>query len=291
MPLQNIVNIIRQARDEKNAVPLFDAFDSYSVDGIMNAAEETRSPVIVAMYDSAMESPNAPDLAVYIASRANRSPVPVALSLDHGKDLNQVRKALSLGFTGVMFDGSRLPFGENVCITKDAAASAHDAGAFVEGELGVVGSGSDYQNEERSASLTDPEVAGEFAKATGVDLLAVAIGTAHGVYQGEPALDLTRLEAIASKVDLPLVLHGGTGLREEQFRAAIARGIAKINVATDLYLSAGVKMAEVGRENPSYWAIRSAAIDTIQGRCAFYMELFGAAGRGAESRDLDHDAR
>jgi fructose-bisphosphate aldolase class II len=278
MPLHNFAALLKQARRERFAVPLFDAFDSDSVDGIIAAAGDLNAPVIVAMYDSAMEKSNAAALAAYIRTEAERCSTPVALMLDHGKDEDQVRRAIAYGFTGVMFDGSRLPIQENTAITRSVVSRAHAAGLYVEAELGVVGSGSNYEN-DREAGLTDPDAAVSFVEETGVDILAVAIGTAHGVYHGEPKLDLERLAQIASRIDLPLALHGGSGLSDDQFRAAIAGGMAKANVATDLYMTAGARMAETGREKPSYWAIHSAAVDAIRKRCSHYISLFGAAGK------------
>lgn len=282
MPLHNFAKLLSRGRREHFALPLFDAFDSDSVDAILEAAEASRAPVILGIYDMAMQKQNAAALCAYAREAASAASVPIALMLDHGRDLEQVKRAIGYGFTGVMIDGSSLPIEENIAATKEAVGLARDAGVFVEGELGIIGTGSEYDDPGREAGLTVPEDAKRFAEETGVDLLAVAIGTAHGQYKGEPRLDLQRLEEIAALVATPLALHGGTGLSETQFRDAIARGAAKVNVATDLYVTAGAQMAEAGAQmsaSPSYWGIHKAAVSAIRERCSYYIDLFGAAGK------------
>jgi fructose-bisphosphate aldolase, class II len=281
MPLASIAQELKRAQREKFAVPLFDAVDSHSVDGMIAAAEEKRAPVIIALYTGVLDQPDARALAAYIRARAEDSKAPVSLMLDHGASLEHCRKAISFGFTDVMFDGSKLPLEENIAITKAVVDAAHPLGIRVEAELGHVGSGGEYQSfGARRMGFTDPDSVKAFAAGTGVDFLAVAIGNAHGLYQGEPRLDLELLASIRRRVDIPLVLHGGTGIPEEQFRAAIAAGIAKINVATELFITAGKRLVEAAKtDQNSYFDLGRTAAESFRERCGCYLELFGAAGK------------
>ncbi|MGB9596568.1 MAG: class II fructose-bisphosphate aldolase, partial [Candidatus Poribacteria bacterium] len=199
----------------------------------------------------------------------------------HGASFEQCIKAISYGFTDVMYDGSRLPLEENIKNTKDVVRAAHAVGVYVEAELGHVGRGSEYQSfGALRKGFTDPDTVELFVKETNVDFLAIAIGTAHGLYQGDPQLDLDLLKEIRSCIDVPLVLHGGSGCTEEQFRSAIRSGISKINIATDLFMTAGKKLVEVAKgENPSYFSMCNSATEAFRDRCMYYVDLFGATGK------------
>ena len=201
--------------------------------------------------------------------------------LDHGRSVETYLKALALGFTDVMYDGSSLPVDENTANTLRVVRAAHEAGVPVEAEIGHVGSGVDYETiESARAGFTDPATARRFVEQTGVDYLAVAFGSAHGLYKGDPQLDLALLADIRGQVDVPLVMHGGTGLSEEQFRGAIAAGVAKINIGTDLMLAAGSRMVEVAKgDNPSCFGFTAAITRAYRERCAYYIDVFGAAGK------------
>jgi fructose-bisphosphate aldolase class II len=283
MPFVSIVPELKRAQTEGYAIPLFDAFDMFSVEGMIVSAEAKRAPVIVALYDAVLEHPNARALANYIRTRAEKTATPISLMLDHGKSFEQCIRALTYGFSDVMFDGSQLPLEENIATTRAIVKAAHAVGVGVEAELGHVGHGSQYQDGEAlRRGFTDPAEVKRFVAETGVDFLAIAIGTAHGLYAGTPQLDLERLAAIRARVDIPLVLHGGSGLSEAQFRAAIAGGIAKVNVATDLFVTTARRMVEAARatEAVSYFALSKVATDSFEERCGYYLELFGAAGKG-----------
>ena len=281
MPLVSVKEGLAAARAGAYAVPLFDAFEPHAAEGMIRAAVERRAPVIVGIYAGLVTSPGAKPLAAFIRAMAGDSPVPVSLMLDHGSDYGQCARALDLGFTDVMFDGSKLSLEENMAATRRVVEAARRAGAGVEAELGHVGSGDEYgEYGALGRGFTEPDAASRFVKETGVDSLAVAIGTAHGLYKGEPRLDLELLREIRSRVDVPLVLHGGTGLNEAQFRAAIAGGIAKINVATDLIMAASAGMMEAAKAaHASCFSIMEAAVEAYRSRCAYYFDLFGAAGR------------
>lgn len=284
MPLVSIAQELRRAQREEYAVPLFDTFDMHSTEGIFLALEEKHAPGIVAIYTSAMEQPSARALAAYIRARAEGATVPVSLMLDHGASFEQCMQAISYGCTDIMYDGSRLPLVENMANARDVVRAAHALGISVEAELGHVGSGSEYQRfGALRKGFTDPQSVEEFVAETGVDFLAVAVGTAHGLYEGEPHLDLNLLREIRARVDLPLVLHGGTGLSEDQFRAAVAAGISKVNIATDLYVTAGKCQVEAARgRDIAYFDMSRVTIDSFRERCSYYIELFGAAGKACE---------
>jgi fructose-bisphosphate aldolase class II len=281
MPLVSIASELERAQQGAYALPLFDTFDLHSTEGMFNVLEEKRAPAMVAIYASAMDRPNARAFAAYIRARAEDASVPVSLMLDHGRSFEDCIRAIAYGFTDVMYDGSRLPIEENIENTRAVVRAAHAVGVCVEAELGHVGRGSEYEDHEtRRKGFTDPDSVERFVGETGVDFLAIAIGTAHGLYAGDPELDFELLRQIRARVDLPLALHGGSGVTEEQFRTAIANGICKINVATDLFVTTGQRLCEAARaEGTSYFALSQAAIASFEERCGYYLDLFGASGR------------
>ena len=281
MPLVSIKDELLRARMGGYAVPLFDAFDMHSAEGMFQAIAEKRAPAIVALYSAVMEEAHARAFADYIRRRAQEAETPVSLMLDHGRSLEQCVRAIRYGFTDVMYDGSHLPLEENIAHTREVVRIARAVGVGVEAELGHVGMGNEYESYgAKRKGFTRPEDVERFAAETGVDYLAVAIGTAHGLYTGAPCLDLDLLGEIRERVEIPLVMHGGTGLTPEQFRSAIAGGIAKINVATDLFVHAGERMAAKAREGrANYFSLSKTAVEAFKERSGYYLELFGAAGR------------
>jgi fructose-bisphosphate aldolase class II len=281
MPLVSIVEQLRRGRREGYAVPLFDTFNMETTEGMFLALEETRAPGMIAIYSGLLERPNAPALAAYLRKRAESAPGPVALVLDHGQSFEHCMKAIQLGFTDVMYDGSRRPIEENIETTAAVVRAAHAVGVGVEAELGHVGSGKDYQEfGARRLGFTDPETVAPFVEQTGVDFLAVAFGSAHGVFQGRPQLDLELLEDIAGRVEIPLVMHGGSGLSEEQFRGAIERGVAKINIATDLFQEATRRVLGAARNgDATFFDFSRHVTEAVCERAAYHLRLFGAAGK------------
>lgn len=282
MPLVSALSELTKAQAGGYAIPCFDTFEMLGTEGMFAAIEDKRAPTIVALYAHTVDAPNARAFAAFIRTMAEESTVPVAFMLDHGGSPEQCMKALCFGLTDVMYDGSKLPLEENIANTRMVVRMAHAMGATVEAELGHVGSGHDYTSfEDQRKGFTDPAIAERFVEETGVDALAVAIGTAHGVYRSAPQLDLEVLAEIRKRVDVPLVLHGGSGLSEEQFRAAIAGGIAKVNVFTDLGLTAGKQMiAAAGAPDASYFSISDTVRAAFRERCGYYLDLFGASGKG-----------
>jgi tagatose 1,6-diphosphate aldolase GatY/KbaY len=240
---------LRRARREGYAVPAINTQGgNYDIImAICKAAEALKSPVILAHYVST-GAYSGHDWFYQVAKWcAQKVSVPVSIHLDHGSDFEICMEALRLGFTSLMIDGSTLPFDGNVTLTRQVVEMA--SGLPVEAELGTVGGKEDTH--EAQAQYTDPDEAAEFVRLTGITSFAVAIGTAHGVYKGEPKLDLNRLSEVRARVDIPLVLHGTSGVPEDQVRECIRRGICKVNYATELRMvfTAGVKKAM--EENPS----------------------------------------
>ena len=245
--LVNTREMFKKAIAGQYAIAAFNFNNMEQMQAIIQAAVETKSPVILQVSSGARKYANQTLLrymaqgAVEYAKELGCAHPQIVLHLDHGDSVTQVENALKWGYTSVMFDGSRLPYDENVRLTRHCAELAKAAGASIEGEIGHVAMGDD-------TALTEPEEAEAFASAAGVDALAVSIGTAHGYYRSEPKLDIARCRAIAERLpDVPLVLHGGSGTPLSEIRKAIGNGIAKINVATEFQhtflKSAGTSLA------------------------------------------------
>lgn len=247
------------------------------MDAAIEAAQELRSPVILNIgYRAFPEN----ELAFYIRlarMRAERATVPVAINQDHGGTYEQAMTCIHYGFTSVMADRSMLGFEENIEQVSEIVKVAHACGVSVEAELGHVGVGLQYET-DRDAALTDPALAKEYVERTGVDCLAVAIGTAHGMYSGTPYLDFERLQAIVKTVDVPLVLHGGSGTGDENLAKACTMGICKVNVGTDCRHAAARSMRK--EEDKEIFARPFRVIkDGFKTPILHYMKLFGSVGK------------
>ena len=281
MGLESFVGQLQRAHREGWGIPLFDIFEREGADGIFAAAEEKKAPTIVGTGGHIFERPGGPEFMGYLVARARNSSVPITIYLDHGDSFERCIQALRLGFTDVMFDGSRLPIEENIAISKKVVQAAHAVGAGVEAEIGHVGQGSQYDSfGSQREGFTKPEDVERFVAETGVDFLAIAIGTAHGPYKGEPKLDYDLLAEIHRRVDIPLVMHGGSGLSDEQFQTAIKTGISKVNIFTDLAMSATAAVLEVAKtEHANIMAMSNAFRDAFQRRCEHYLDIFDATGK------------
>ncbi len=283
MSLTPIRNHLIQARAEKYAIPLFDAFEMQGAAGIFAAIAEKQAPAIVALYAPRLAEPDAVGFAAYLRTMAEQSPTPVSLMLDHGGSYAQCAQAVAWGFTDVMFDGSQLPLADNIAQTKAVVQMAHAQGVGVEAELGHVGDAAHPDNPQ--AHFTDPDIVPDFIAATGVDSLAIAFGTAHGVSKNyQPQLNLDLVRQIAALVEMPLVMHGGSGLSDDQFRAAIQSGISKVNVSTNLVQAAqsGLRTAAAQAES-DFFAIMDAAQKGYRENCGRILDLFGASGKAKAS--------
>lgn len=226
----NLKQLLAMAEAKGVAVPAFNCYNVESVMGVSQAARETGAPVIFQMYTRMMDTEFGPYVAAAIREAINQLQTPAVMHLDHGAGIPQVLRALRLGCTSIMIDASTKPLEQNIAITRQAVEICGECGVFVEGELGHVGGTAD----EKMSDFTDVAEAERFAKETGVAAMAVMVGTAHGVYKSAPVLDIERTRAIHEVTGLPLVLHGGSGVPDEQVRMAVEAGVRKMNFATDL---------------------------------------------------------
>ena len=229
--LVTLKQIIDMSEKGGYAIPAFNVYNTETVMGVIKAAEEERAPVIIQVYPRLLNEEVGYYLCPAVIAAARKATVPVCFHLDHGPSELEVMKALRWGATGIMYDGSVHPYEENIANTKHIVETCASIGVEVEGELGHVGSVNDDAMEE----YTDPKEAADFVKRTGVCCLAVLIGNAHGHYKKTPKLDIERVKAIREATGgLPLVLHGGSGIPDDQVKAAIKAGIRKMNIGTDV---------------------------------------------------------
>lgn len=276
--LVTLNEVLAKAQKEHYAVGLFNTTDTDMLEAVISAAEELRSPVIVGTAEVLLPHGDLPLIAPSIVAAARRASVPVVVHYDHGLTFDRCMQALQLGFSSVMFDGSAGDAARNMADTREIVKIAHSFGASVEGEIGHVGN-ADVGDDHLTDSYTTPEEARRYVEETGVDALAVAIGTAHGVYKTRPNLNLERLAAIRAAIDTPLVLHGGSGLSDDDFRNTIRNGIAKVNIFTDLCLAGDRAMQQGLERGIGYLATRNLKVDTIKHAVLEKMRLFGSAGK------------
>lgn len=252
MSLVTSKKLMLDAQKNHYAIGAFNVENMEMVQAVIAAAEELRSPVIIQTTPGTLKYA-APELYyANVAAAAAAATVPVVMHLDHGSSFDLAMRTLRAGYTSVMIDGSHSVFEENIAITKSVVDAAHAMGVPVEAELGKVG-GKEDDLDGGNGGYTVPSEAAEFAERTGVDSLAVAIGTAHGVYKGIPKLDVERLSQIREVVSIPLVLHGTSGVPDEAVRDCIARGVCKVNYATDLRIAFTNGVKEYIRKNPDVY--------------------------------------
>lgn len=230
--------ILIKAKNDNYAVAAFNIHNLETLKAVVEAAVGMNSPLILQTTTGTVKHAGLKYLVAMANAASEENGIPISLHLDHAEDIDLIKNCIDSGYTSVMYDGSKLPFEENITITKEVVEYAHARGIQVEAELGRLGGReenidvSDYES-----SLTDPEKAVEFVARTGIDSLAVAIGTAHGLYKGTPKLDYERLKEIKKRVDVPLVLHGASDVPDEMIREAVRCGINKINIATDIKIA------------------------------------------------------
>ena len=268
------------------ALGAYDTFNLEMTQGIVDAAVAERSPLIVMLLPGFMPKADWPGLVAVIEAEAARADVPVACQMDHCTTLEQVAWGIRLGVSGVMVDGSNLPFDQNVALTRGAVAMCHAVGISVEAELGHVG----YSHEEVSAAdtrarLTHVDEAVRFMAETQVDALAVAVGTIHGLYRGRPEIDFDRIRALREALDIPLVLHGGSDTPDEDIRRAILAGVDKINIWTDVRLAylRAVRdaLATTSLEAYDFGQMMASARQSVCAAARQKMRVFGSDGRAA----------
>lgn len=246
MPFVTSKKMLEDARKGNYAIAAFNIENMEMAQAVLAEATELNAPVILQTTPSTVKYAGITMLQTIVECAAKVCRIPVAFHLDHGESLNLAVQALKSGYTSLMIDGSKLPFEENMIVTRKVVEMASAVGIPVEAELGKVGGKEDgLEVSEKSATYTDPDEAKEFVARTGVDALAVAIGTAHGFYKGEPKLDFERLDKIRSQVDVILVLHGASGVPDDTVRRTIGLGISKVNFATELRaaMTTGVREA------------------------------------------------
>lgn len=235
MPLVPAQELLTAAEVGGYAVGAFNCNNMEIVQAIIGAAEEEQAPVIIQASQGALNYAGLNYITALVRAAAEQASVPVVLHLDHGIDFDQVVRCIRSGFTSVMIDGSRLPLEENIAITNKVLEMARPIGVTVEAELGKIGGTEDTVSVDvKDAVFTDPNEARYFVEKTGVDSLAIAIGTAHGKYQGVPCLDFKRLRKIREQVRVPIVLHGSSGVPDQAIREAISLGVRKVNIDTDI---------------------------------------------------------
>jgi ketose-bisphosphate aldolase len=282
MAIETMTRMLRHARTHGYAVGAFNIIDYSSMKAVVRAAEELGAPVIVQTSTKTVNYWGRASLINWFRELAEDSPVPVAIHLDHCKDLDFIKQCLDAGWTSVMFDGSSMPYQENLALTRDVLAMADAAGASVEAELGPIGGvEDDIFVKEVDAHLADPEEAIKFCEGLELGVFAPAIGTAHGIYKGEPKIAFDRIEKIANVTGLPLALHGGTGLGDEVFHRCISLGCAKVNISTQIkhaFIDSFVAYHETHKEHEPLKPL-AAQFDALKQETAEKIKLFGSAGR------------
>lgn len=272
--LVSMNEILAIAEKKQCAIPAFNVYNMEMVNAVMQAAEELHAPVIFQNYFRMYNSDLGDLLAAVILTAAKKMSVPAVLHLDHGENARQVVRALRSGATSVMIDASARPFEENVAVTRAVVEMAGDVGVPVEGELGHVGLAAEAQDDP----FTRVDEAMEFVRRTGVSSLAVQVGTAHGRYKQPPKLDIRRIEELRAATGIPLVLHGGSGVPDEQLRAAIAAGVRKINIGTDLCYAYLDGLFEAPRNQPAVDLFMEGPTELAKNYAMEKIRLLGAVG-------------
>ena len=278
MPLVTTAGMLKQAQEGGYAVGAFNAENLEMVQAIIAAAEEESAPVIIQTTPGTLKYAGPECFAAIVGRLARDAKVPVAMHLDHGNSFELAERCAREGYTSLMIDGSKLPIEENIALTRRVTEMA--GSLPVEAELGTVGGKEDGM--EARPQYTDPDEAAEFAGRTGISSFAVAIGTAHGVYKGEPKLDLDRLSAVRARVQVPLVLHGTSGVPEDQVRECIRRGICKVNYATDLRIAFTAAVKKAIGEQPEAFDPKKYLAEgrrAVQARVQELIRLLGSDGK------------
>lgn len=283
--LMNMQDLLAVAHTNRFAVPAFNVSSNMLLKGVMEASEEKQSPLILAIHPDELSFVR-PSFMKAVIEEAIQATIPVCVHLDHGSSIEQIVQALRCGFTSVMMDASSLSLAENIAICKQVVALAHAVNVSVEGELGTIGTtGPEAEAGAEEIIYTNPDDAVAFVEATGVDALAVAIGTAHGIYPKDktPELKLDLLKEIAARVDIPLVLHGGSANPEDEIVAAVRLGINKINISSDIkdafYRKCREVLADPVLREPN--SIYPPCIEAMKKVAIHKIDLFNAAGKAA----------
>lgn len=273
--LVTLKDILDLAEKGGFAVPAFNTYNMETVMGVIDAAEQEKAPVIIQSYSRLFNSDNGYYLSPIILAAAKKTSVPVCFHLDHGATELEVVRGIRYGCSGIMIDASSLPMSENIEMTKKITKMCRSVDISVEGEIGHIGT----VNDDSMGEFTTVAEAKEFTEATGVDALAILVGTAHGRYKKPPKLDIQRIKDIHSAVGAHLVLHGGSGIPDEEIKAAIASGIRKINFGTDLCYSFLDKVFETSRSIVGIDMFMKDAINSVKEFAVEKIKLLGADGK------------
>lgn len=276
--LVTLREVLKDAREKKTGVGLFNTVSLEMAKGVLGAAEELKSPVIIGTAEVLLPYASLEELAYFLVPMAKKASVPVVLHFDHGLTDTKIVEALRLGFSSIMYDCSTDTYENNIARVARMVEIAGMFGASVEGELGHVGANDESAGDD--SIYTEPDQARDFALRTGVDALAVAIGTAHGAYKEKPKLDIGRLAQIAETVPVPLVLHGGSGLSDQDFKNCVANGISKINIFTDINCAAAKAAYDNYSQGCGLTDIQNQITEAVKQETMKKMRVFGSAGRG-----------
>lgn len=279
--LVTLGEILRDAQQRRYGVGMFNATNLEMTKGVLSAAEQTASPVIIGTAEVLLNAASLEELAYFMIPMARKARVPVAVHFDHGLTEAHIEQAMACGFTSIMYDCSTAPYEENLRRVSAMAKRAHALGVSIEGELGHVGANAHaVEGGEGDVSIyTDPAQAADYAARTGVDALAIAIGNAHGVYLETPKLNHDVLARIRAGVSCPLVLHGGSGLSDEDFRDCIGGGVCKVNIFTDINLAAARAVADGFHPGAGYTDLEPLMVEAVNAEVRKKMQLFGSVGK------------
>ena len=283
MACVNMIGMLAKARREKYAVAAFNILDYNSMRAIVNAAEELNAPVIVQVSVKTVKLWGYKAISTWYKELAESTTVPVVLHLDHCKDIKVIKECIDNGWTSVMIDASSFPFEKNIELTRQVVAMAHAENISVEAELGEIGGvEDDIVVDDENAHLADVEKSVLFCRETNPDLFAPAIGTAHGLYKGEPKIAYDRLGKIAGRISAPIALHGGTGLADDVFKKCIGLGCAKINISTQLKRQFILSFLDHNKRNPDdFEPVRylSEQYDVLKKDISGFIKLFGSESK------------
>lgn len=284
MPVVPMQQILRHGFENRYGIGAFNIFDYVSMDAVLAAAAQTRSPVIVQVSLKTVKVMGAKLIQRMFAEMAGRVPVPTTLHLDHCPDRKVIEECIATGWNSVLFDASKLTYQDNLAQTKEVVALAHRHGVAVEGELEAVKGVEDGVGDEDQGGVVALDKALAFIRETRVDSFAPAIGTAHGVYKGTPKVNFKRVEEIVAAEPIPLVVHGGTGLSDETFQRLIKSGAPKVNISTQLKITLADAYRNYLNEKPKEYdplRLLGAVKDALVAQVASFMRVFGSEGKAA----------
>jgi fructose-bisphosphate aldolase class II len=287
MSIITLREALADAEERNYAIGCHNVIDFEAIKGIILAAEAERAPVILGITEAQLNDRVPLDtLAAMLTCEAKKTKAPIVIHLDHGETFETIKRAIDLGFSSVMYDGSRLSFEENIRTTKEVSAYVRKKGVSLEAEIGEMtasdGGKESSKKDEEHGAFTDPAIAKEFVIRSGIDALAVSYGSIHGLHAVKPVLDFALLERIDKLVDIPLVLHGGSGLLPEDYRKSIDRGIRKINYVSFGYNEVAKRLRQkINAETsaPMYWNYTDWAIDCFRDVFRETMRMFGSSGK------------